>query len=47
VVPRAFGSQFTLSVNFNLNGEIGAIQSIAVTAVNAKGESTPRTVALQ
>lgn len=34
-----FGSQFTASVIVNVNGDVNAVQSVAVTASNSKGDS--------
>lgn len=42
-----FGSQFTASVIINVAGDITAVQSVAVTASNARGDSNSMSVALK
>jgi hypothetical protein len=42
-----FGSQFTASVIVNVNGDVNAVQAVAVTANNAKGDSNTVTVNLR
>lgn len=42
-----FGSQFTASVVFSVNGDMNAIQSVTVTAANARGSSTPVNVSIR
>ena len=42
-----FGSQFTATVNFNIRGDIDAIQSVAVVASNAQGNSNSGSVNLR
>ena len=42
-----FGSQFTASVVFSVNGDLNAIQSVTVTAANARGSSAPVNVSLR
>jgi hypothetical protein len=44
---RSFGGQFTVSVLFNVAGDITAIQGITVTATNGTGTSAPVSLALQ
>ena len=44
---RSFGSQFTASVIINVNGDSNAVQSVSVTAVNARGSSSPASVNLR
>jgi hypothetical protein len=40
---RAFGGQFVATVTINSTTDISAVQSISVTATNAKGSSPPAT----
>jgi hypothetical protein len=42
-----FGSQFTASVIVNVNGDVNAVQSVNVTATNAKGDSNAVSVNLR
>jgi hypothetical protein len=42
----AFGSQFTLTIPFNVSGDIGAIASVTVTLNSKAGNSAPRTAPL-
>ena len=44
---RSFGSQFTASLVINVNGDVGAVQSVSVSAVNAQGTSSPVSVNLR
>ena len=51
---QQFGSLFTISVPFNLSGQVegrtnlsDALQSVTVTVSNAQGSSAPQTVALR
>ncbi|MGD0774407.1 MAG: hypothetical protein ABSC05_16455 [Candidatus Solibacter sp.] len=44
---RSFGGQFTVSVLFNVAGDITAIQGITATATNGIGTSAPMSLALQ
>jgi hypothetical protein len=44
---RSFGGQFTVSVLFNVAGDIAAIQGITATATNGTGTSAPVSLALQ
>ncbi|HYM13564.1 MAG TPA: choice-of-anchor D domain-containing protein [Bryobacterales bacterium] len=44
---QAFGSAFTATVTFNVNGDITAIQSVSATMTNALGTSDSLSVALQ
>jgi hypothetical protein len=41
------GCAFTLTLPFNISGDAGAIQSVAVTLTNAAGAAPPVTVGLQ
>jgi hypothetical protein len=43
----SFGSQFTASVTINVTGDVNAVQSVAVTASNAKGDSNSMSVNLR
>jgi len=43
----SFGSQFTASVVVNVTGDINAVQSVSVTASNAKGDSNAVSVPLR
>lgn len=43
----SFGSQFTASVVVNVAGDVNAVQSVAVTASNAKGDSNSMSVNLR
>jgi hypothetical protein len=43
----ATGSQFTASVTINVSGDATAVQSVAVTATNTAGVSTPVSASLQ
>jgi len=43
----SFGSQFTASVIVNVTGDVNAVQSVAVTASNAKGDSSSMSVNLR
>lgn len=43
----SYGSQFTASVVVNVAGDINAVQSVAVTASNAKGDSNSMSVNLR
>jgi hypothetical protein len=43
----SFGSQFTASVIINVAGDVNAVQSVAVTASNAKGDSNSMSVNLR
>jgi len=43
----SFGSQFTASVIVNVTGDVNAVQSVAVTASNAKGDSNSMSVNLR
>jgi hypothetical protein len=40
---KPFGSQFTLSQQFNVQGDTSAISSVTVTMTNAQGQSQPAT----
>jgi hypothetical protein len=42
-----FGSQFTASVIVNVTGDVNAVQSVAVTASNSKGDSNTSTLSLR
>lgn len=44
---RQFGSQFTATINLQVNGDVNSIQSITVTAANSRGTSSPVTVSLR
>ncbi len=44
---KPFGSQFTATINLQVNGDLNAVQSITVTAANARGTSSPVTVSLR
>lgn len=44
---RPFGSQFSATINLQVNGDVNALQSITVTAVNARGTSSPVSVSLR
>jgi hypothetical protein len=44
---RDFGGQFTIAVTFLVNGNISDIESVAVTANNASGASSPVRVSLR
>jgi hypothetical protein len=45
---RTFGSQFTASVTINVQGgDANALQSVAVTASNARGSSSPMSVSIR
>jgi len=44
---RPFGSQFTLTLTLTLTGDPNALQTIAVTASNARGTSAAKSVALR
>ena len=46
-LSRNFGGQFTVSVRFNVAGDVAAIQGIAATATNEKGTSDPKALTLQ
>ncbi len=46
-LSRTFGSQFTLTLTLTVNGDPKALQSVAVTASNAKGTSAVKTVNLR
>ena len=41
-----FGSQFTATVNFNVDGDVAAIGGVAATATNSLGTSPPVTVSV-
>jgi hypothetical protein len=41
---RPFGSQFTVTVRFDLSGDGNGVQSISVTAVNERGTSSPKSI---
>jgi hypothetical protein len=43
----SFGSQFTASVTVNVAGDFNAVQSVSVTAANAKGDSNSMSVNLR
>ena len=43
----AFGSQFTATVNLNVDGDVEAVQSVSVNVENAEGTSETWTVDLQ
>jgi len=43
---RAFGSQFTATLRLNGTGDLSTLQTITVTATNAKGTSRPASVNL-
>ena len=45
-LSRSYGGQFTVSVRFNVTGDITAIQGITATATNAQGTSDPQSIAL-
>jgi len=42
----SFGGQFSVSVRFNVTGDITAIQGITATATNAQGTSDPQSIVL-
>ena len=42
-----FGSQFTATVNFNVDGDIASIDSVSVTATNEAGVSSPVSIDLE
>jgi hypothetical protein len=42
-----FGSQFTAVIVIQVNGDINAVQSVTVTASNARGASAPVSVNLR
>ena len=42
-----FGSQFTATVNFNVDGEVTSIAGVAATATNGLGTSPPLSIAVQ
>ena len=42
-----FGSQFTATVNFNVDGDINSIDSVSVTATNEVGVSNPVSINLE
>ena len=42
-----FGSQFTATVNFNVDGDVAAIAEVAATATNSLGTSPPVTIIVQ
>ena len=42
-----FGSQFTATVNFNVDGDINSIDSVSVTATNEVGVSGPVSITLE
>ena len=42
-----FGSQFTATVNFNVDGDVTSIDSVAVTATNEVGVSSPVSINLE
>ena len=42
-----FGSQFTATVNFNVDGEVTSIAGVAATATNSLGTSPPVSIAVQ
>ncbi|MFN7923982.1 MAG: choice-of-anchor D domain-containing protein [Bryobacteraceae bacterium] len=44
---QPFGSQFTASITVGVNGDISAVQSVSVTAANARGTSSAQTVSLR
>lgn len=44
---RQFGSQFTLTLTLTINGDPNALQTISVTASNARGSSAAKSVALR
>lgn len=44
---RQFGSQFTLTLTLTVTGDFNALQSISVTASNAKGTSVVKSVSLK
>lgn len=44
---RSFGSQFTATLVINVNGDVSAVQSVSVSAVNALGASPPVSVNLR
>ncbi len=44
---RPFGSQFTLTLTLTVTGDINALQSVSLTASNAKGTSIVKSVALK
>jgi hypothetical protein len=46
-LSHSFGGQFTVSVTFNVAGDVAAIQAVAATATNAQGTSSPNSVTLQ
>jgi len=44
---RPFGSQFTVAITIGVNGDITAVQSVSVTAANARGTSQAASVNLR
>jgi hypothetical protein len=44
---REFGGQFSAALRLVVNGDINAIQSVSVTATNAKGSSAPSSVSFR
>ena len=47
VQSNNFGSQFTATVNFNVDGDSAAIGSVAATATNSRGTSPPVSISVQ
>ena len=41
-----FGSQFTATINFNVDGDVAAIGGVAATATNSLGTSPPVTISV-
>lgn len=44
---RSFGSQFSVALIINATGDIGAVQSVTVTATNSRGTSAPASLNLR
>ena len=44
---NSFGSQFTATINFNVDGDVAAIAGVGVTATNSLGTSSPVIIAVQ
>jgi hypothetical protein len=44
---NSFGSQFTATINFNVDGDVSAIAGVAATATNSLGTSSAVSIALR
>ena len=44
---NSFGSQFTATINFNVDGDVAAIAGVGVTATNSLGTSSPVIIIVQ